>query len=71
MPLTYTGERNDTMSGTTFRATGDRDEVVVVTASHEVLQDRGDDAVLQKGSDKYDAGNAQANRIRVTNADFA
>jgi hypothetical protein len=71
MPLTYTGDRNDTMNGTAYRAKGDRDETIIVNASYEVLQDRGEDAVLQKGSDKYDAAHVQNGQVTVRNADFS
>lgn len=53
-----------------FKATGDRGEPVIVVASHEVLQDKGEDAVLQKGSDKYDAGELDGGQVRVGTADF-
>lgn len=53
-----------------FKAAGDKGEPVIVVASHEVLQDKGEDAVLQKASDKYDAGQLDSGQVKVWATDF-
>ena len=70
MPLTYSGESHATLNGTRYRATGSRDEAVVVEASHEALQDHGQAKVQQKASDKYDAGEVHENKVTVRTSDF-
>jgi hypothetical protein len=70
MPLTYTGDKSETMNGTLYRATGNQDETIIVQASHEVLQDKEEEAVLQKASDKYDAGHVEKGKVTVRDSDF-
>lgn len=71
MPLIYTGETLDMLNTISFRAQGSDGEIVVVEASHQVVQDYGEYAVHEKGSHKYDAGDVHNNKVTVRTADFA
>lgn len=74
MALSDTGMRNPGLSGTDVKTHDGAGKPVVVSASHEAIQDHGWDAIIDVASDKYDAGNVEPNsnppRVRVTTADF-
>ena len=70
MPLSYTDESMQTMTGTSYKAMGSQNELVIVEASHEALQDYGEAACQQKGSQKYDAGQVSNNIVTVRTSDF-
>jgi hypothetical protein len=72
MPLTYSGDSHTNPSGTIYRAVGSKnDEKIVVNASAEAIRDRGEAAVRQKGSDKYDADQVNDSVVQVRAVDFA
>ncbi|MEW6641717.1 MAG: hypothetical protein AB1586_14530 [Pseudomonadota bacterium] len=60
----------NTMTGTSYKASGSQGELVIVEASHEALQDYGEAACQQKGSQKYDAGDVSNNKVQVRTTDF-
>lgn len=64
-----------TLEGENARTKDDHGNIVIVSASHEAVQDYGWDAILDVASNKYDAGEIVPNRnpplVRVTTADFA
>ena len=70
MPLSYTGESMNTMTGTSYKASGSQGELVIVEISHEALQDYGEAACQQKGSQKYDSGAISNNKVYVRTGDF-
>lgn len=71
MPLTYTGESTESLNRKLYRATGSQDEFVIVEVSRELFAARGEEAVLQKASDKYDEGQVSTNgRVSVLSTDF-
>lgn len=70
MPLSFTGESLQTMNSTNYKATGSQGELVIVEASHEALQDFGEDAVHRAASRKYDAGRVSNNMVSVRTSDF-
>lgn len=70
MPLSYTGDSINTLTGTNYRANGSNGEPVIVEISHEALQDHGEGACQQKGSEKYDGGLGSGNKIYVRISDF-
>ncbi|MGY8683882.1 hypothetical protein Q2941_39830 [Bradyrhizobium sp. UFLA05-153] len=49
-----------------YKAFGSQNEIIVAEATDEVLQDHGEAAVQQRGSEKYDAG--QVNNVVATKA---
>jgi hypothetical protein len=59
-----------TMTGTSYKAMGAQNEIVVVEASHEALQDYGEHACQAKGSQKYDSGQVSNNIVIVRTSDF-
>jgi hypothetical protein len=70
MPLTYTGESMQTMTGASYKAMGSQNELVIVDISHEAIQDFGEDTCQAKGSQKYDAGQVSNNTVTVRASDF-
>jgi hypothetical protein len=73
MALTDTGERVDTLSATNAKAHDHDGNIVVVSASHEVIQDFGWSAIFDAATLKFDAGQAEPNNtpplVRITTAD--
>ena len=49
MPLTYTGDSMQTMTGTSYKAMGSQNELIIVDISHEAIQDYGEDTCQAKG----------------------
>jgi hypothetical protein len=72
MSLTYSGRSapNTATGGTNYHATGAAGETVVVEASREVIDDRGEEAVLRKAREKYDAGQVVNGKVIIRNSDF-
>lgn len=72
--LTDTGDRIDTPEGTNARAVDSAGNTVIVSASHEAIQDHGWGAIFTAASQKYDRGDivsgSKPPRARVTTADF-
>jgi hypothetical protein len=70
MPLSFSGDKHTTINSTDYRAFGSQNEMIIVEASHEAIQDFGEDAVQYKASAKYDTGQASNNRVTVRTSDF-
>jgi hypothetical protein len=72
MSLTDSGRSalNPATGGTNYHATGATGETVVVEASREVIDDRGEEAVLLKVREKYDAGQVVNGKVIIRNSDF-
>lgn len=70
MPLRYTGESLQTMTGTSYKAMGSHNDLVIVDISHEAIQDYGEDTCQARGSQKYDAGKVSNNTVTVRTSDF-
>jgi hypothetical protein len=71
VPLSFEGDSHEGMSHKLYRAIGSRDETIIVEVSHETLTDKGEERVLQKASDKYDAGEVTADgKVTVLSSDF-
>lgn len=71
MPLTYTGQYTETETGRCYAAEdSNTGQMVTVDASFEAIQDYGEEAVMDKGSEKYDSGSAVNNVLTVRTSDF-
>jgi hypothetical protein len=71
MPLSFQDDSNENLSHKRYRAIGSRDEQIIVEVSHEALADYGQQRVLQKARDKYDAGKVVDGKLTVDSSDFA
>jgi hypothetical protein len=71
MPLSFSGEKQTTLSITSYRSFGSQNEMIIVEASHEAIKDYGEDTVQAKASAKYDAGQVSNNKVTVRTSDFA
>jgi len=71
MPLSFSGEKHTSLSGTSYRAFGSQKEMIIVEASHEAIQDYGEDTVQAKASAKYDDGQVSNNKVTISTSDFA
>ena len=71
MPLSFPGGTAESIDGFSIRATDSAGKMVIVRASHEVIQDHELSDVQQVASDKYDNGQREANgTIVVRNSDL-
>jgi len=71
MPLSFTDDVLEKVDEYRYRAIGSKnDEMIIVVASHESVQDYGEQKVKQKASDKYDSDEVTENRVTVRTADF-
>jgi hypothetical protein len=74
MPLSWTGESQQVLFNTHYRATDENGDFVTVTASQEALMDKGFDAVWDMANTKYDAKQFQTvdgvKVVKVTTGDW-
>jgi hypothetical protein len=74
VPLTDTGKRQVVLFNTHIMAEDENGNLVPVIASQEAILDKGEPAVFQMASDKFDAGQTEhmdgATVVRVTTGDF-
>ena len=71
MPLEFTGDYSSTLTGTEFGARGSKaGEFIAVNATHEVIQDFGEDRIKRRASEKYDAGQATGGLVTVRRKDL-
>ena len=72
--LTDTGARVETLSGVNAEAHNGLGATVVISATHEAIQDYGWGAIFKVASAKYDAGKTEPNSnpplVRVTTGDL-
>ena len=71
MPLSFTGDANQTGSSWVLLAYDQNGNRIVTHASHEVVHDRGLIAVQHKASEKFDAGLHKRGIVVVLSADFS
>tara|TARA_R110002110_G_scaffold414164_2_gene643537 strand:- start:783 stop:1016 length:234 start_codon:yes stop_codon:yes gene_type:complete len=75
MPLYETGLKTPALSGVNAQAKDNNDNLVVVSASSEVIQDYGWPRIWEMASKKYDAGDVDRNgkvpKVGVKTSDFA
>jgi len=73
MALIEIGPRIEDLSGVSTRAKDSQGRVVIVWASHEVIQDYGWDEILRIAGEKYKRGDFEPGsppRVRVTTSDL-
>jgi hypothetical protein len=60
-----------TLDATNYMAIGSKaGEEIIVEASFKAIEDYGEDAVMKKGGDKYDAGKSKHHKVTVHARDF-
>jgi hypothetical protein len=71
MPLTHFIESFNDSKSTIYRAKTSSGEPFVVGVSHKAMETFGESVVMQKASEKYDAGQIAGRTVVVNTYDFA
>lgn len=72
MSLTFTGEVTENDMRKMFMAKTPDNSTIVVSVSHEAIQDIGERWALEKACEKYDAGEMDSlGNVNITTDDFS